>query len=68
MRRHVDLRVAESLDDVFTALRGGTFGRELWRPLAAFLFALLLAEPFLARWIATQRRTGERIDIEFGET
>ncbi|MGI6496027.1 MAG: BatA domain-containing protein [Kiritimatiellia bacterium] len=68
VRRHVDLRVAESLDDVFTALRGGTFGRELWRPLAAFLFALLLAEPFLARWIATQRRTGERIDIEFGET
>jgi hypothetical protein len=56
--RQADIMQTESFDDLQRALRGKTFGRELWRiPAMAFLILLIL-ECILTRWIAIQRRTG----------
>ncbi len=57
--RLADVTVAQSLDDLLKALVGKTFGRELWRIPAMVLFALLLLEAVLTRWICIQRKTGE---------
>ena len=62
---HVDFRAAASVDDLLSALRGASFGREMWRPLAALLLLFLVAEPFIARWISIRRRSGEEIGVEF---
>jgi hypothetical protein len=60
--RQADVTVARSFEDLQKALRGKTFGRELWRILALTLFVLLLAEPVLTRWIFVQRTKGEGND------
>ncbi len=57
--RLADVTVAHSFDDLLKALVGKTFGRELWRIPALLLFALLLLETVLTRWICIQRKTGE---------
>lgn len=57
-RRMESITLTESFDDLQRALRGQTFGRELWRIPAIVLLVLLLAECLLTRWIAVQRRTG----------
>jgi hypothetical protein len=57
--RLADITVAHSLDDLLKALVGKTFGRELWRIPAMVLFALLILEAVLTRWICIQRKTGE---------
>jgi hypothetical protein len=57
--RQADVTVARSFEDLQKALRGKTFGRELWRIPALALFALLILEPALTRWIFVQRQTGE---------
>ena len=53
--RQMDITVAQSFDDLQKALLGKTFGRELWRIPALILFALLILEPALTRWIFKQR-------------
>ena len=59
LARLADITVAHSLDDLLKALVGKTFGRELWRIPALVLFALLILEAVLTRWICIQRKTGE---------
>ena len=56
--RQADVMQTESFDDLQRALRGKTFGRELWRIPAVALLILLILECILTRWIAVQRRTG----------
>ena len=55
--RHADVTVAHSFEDLQKALLGKTFGRELWRIPALVLFALLILETVLTRWICIQRKT-----------
>ena len=57
--RLADVTVAHSFDDLQKALRGKTFGRELWRIPAMMLFVLLILEVVLTRWICIQRKTGD---------
>ena len=57
--RQADVTVAHSFEDLQKALLGKTFGRELWRIPALVLFALLILETVLTRWICIQRKTGE---------
>jgi len=57
--RLADVTVAHSFEDLQKALRGKTFGRELWRIPAMMLFALLILEVVLTRWICIQRKTGD---------
>jgi hypothetical protein len=59
--RQTDVTVAHSFEDLQKALIGKTFGRELWRIPAMILFALLILETVLTRWICIQRKTGESI-------
>ena len=59
--RQSDIMQTDSFEDLQRALRGKTFGRELWRIPAIALLFLLLLECFLTRWIAIQRRTGEGV-------
>jgi len=59
--RQADVTVAHSFEDLQKALLGKTFGRELWRIPALVLFALLILETVLTRWICIQRKTGESI-------
>ncbi len=65
IQAHVDFRVAASVDDLLSALRGASFGREMWRPLAALLLLFLVAEPFITRWVAIRRHSGEDLSVEF---
>jgi hypothetical protein len=67
VRRQVGLLVAKSVEDLLQVLSGKAFGEELWRPLAAAALALLLAEVLLTRWIASRRRTGESVKVDFEE-
>jgi len=55
--RQADITVAHSFEDLQKALVGKTFGRELWRIPALVLFALLILEAVLTRWICIQRGT-----------
>ena len=59
--RQADITVAHSFEDLQKALIGKTFGRELWRIPALLLFALLILEALLTRWICIQRKTGENV-------
>ena len=59
--RQTDLTLAHSFEDLQKALVGKTFGRELWRMLALVLFALLVLETVLTRWICIQRKTEEAL-------
>lgn len=59
------LSVATKEEDVHSVIKGQAFGKEIWRILAIAAFIFLIAEVVLTRWIAIQRRTGEKIDVEF---
>ena len=67
VKKYVDLMEAESADNVLQVLAGKTFGQELWRHLAVGALLLVLIEILLTRWIATQRRFGQAIKVEFEE-
>jgi hypothetical protein len=49
------------------ALAGQSTGKELWRYLATGAFLLLLGEVALTRWIAHQRKTGQKVEVEFDD-
>ncbi len=59
LRQADNIMLVENYEDLQRALRGKTFGRELWRIPAVALLILLLLECALTRWIAVQRRIGE---------
>ena len=61
---YVQITQAIKDEDVIKAIDGESFGKEVWRMLAIFAFLFLVAEPFIARWIAKNRRTGDIIDTE----
>lgn len=61
---YVQITQAIKDEDVVKAIAGESFGKEVWRMLAIFAFLFLVAEPFIARWIAKNRRTGDIIDTE----
>ena len=61
---YVQITQAIKDEDVIKAIAGESFGKEVWRMLAIFAFLFLVAEPFIARWIAKNRRTGDIIDTE----
>jgi hypothetical protein len=55
MRRHVDLFLPDSLDELVTALSGETPGQEWWKLLVLCVLLTLIAEIALTRWIAVHR-------------
>jgi len=61
---YVQIAQAIKDEDVIKAIAGESFGKEVWRMLAIFAFLFLVVEPFVARWIAKNRRTGDIIDTE----
>ena len=65
LTNYIILSVAHKEEDVLKAIHGQAFGKEIWRILAFAAFLFLIAEVILTRWIAIQRRTGEKIDVEF---
>lgn len=62
---YITLSVATKEEDVLKTIHGQSFGKEIWRILAIAAFIFIIAEVVLTRWIAIQRRTGEKIDVEF---
>jgi hypothetical protein len=60
IRQYVDLATATKAEDMAKAVGGQSFGSEIWRMLAYATLLLLIAEIFLTRWIALQRKTGEQ--------
>ncbi len=67
VRKHVDLLLPASVDDVLGVLQGKGFGREIWKWLAIPALLLMILESFLARWVSKSRRTAEDVRVEFGE-
>ena len=65
LTNYIILSVATKEEDVHKAIMGQAFGKEIWRILAIAAFLFLIAEVILTRWIAIQRRTGEKIDVDF---
>ena len=65
MSRYIEVLQPASTKDVHTILAGRSYGRELWKILAVGVLFLLVFEIALARWIATNRRTGRQEVIEF---
>ncbi len=65
IRPYLDFMVADNSEDAVRVLTGQAFGRELWRILAVAAVLLVVAETALTRWIAIQRRVGEKDPVEF---
>lgn len=65
VRAFINLALATKAEEVHKALIGETFGKEIWRILAYAVLVLLILEIVLTRWIAIQRRTGEKEEISF---
>jgi len=61
---YIQITQALKEDDVVNAIRGQSFGKEVWRLLACVALLFLVAEPAVARWIAINRRTGDILDTE----
>jgi hypothetical protein len=55
LMRQTDIAFAQNDEDMAKSLEGKTFGRELWRIPALLLFALLILECFITRWVDAQR-------------
>ncbi len=68
VRKHIDLLQPGSVADMLGVLQGKGFGREIWKWLAIPALLLLILESMLARWVSKNRRAGEEIKVEFGET
>jgi len=66
--RFIDVLQPSSTEDIHTILAGRNYGQELWRPLALAVFALLILEIALSRWIATTRKTGSQEVVEFASS
>jgi hypothetical protein len=67
LARRVDLVRAQSVDELTSAVAGGTPGQELWRYILPVAAVVLLAEIALTRWIALRRRTHTARSVRFGE-
>ena len=65
LMKYISLSTATKEEDVFSTLKGQSFGKEVWRILAIAVFLFLIAEVALTRWISIQRRTGEEENIDF---
>ena len=64
LREFVDLVTATKAEDLQKAVGGKSFGSEIWRMLAYAALLLLIAEIFLTRWIAIQRKSGEQEAVD----
>jgi len=62
---HVKFFRPESTDQLVAILVGDVPGQELWKYLATAALAVLLAESFLTRWIALQRKTASTQTVGF---
>ena len=65
LREYVSIQGATEDDHILKALRGESFGKEIWRTLATIALLLFFLEIALTRWIAIQRKTGEQQAINF---
>lgn len=62
---HVKFSRPKSREQLVAVLVGDVPGQELWKYLAAGALAVLLAEAFLTRWIALQRKTASTQTVGF---
>ncbi len=67
IRRYLLWQEALNPEQLISAVEGARFGRELWRPIALTLLALLLVEIAVCRWIAIRRQMGETLKVDFQE-
>ncbi len=65
--RRVPITFADKDEYLVSLVVGTVPGREIWKQLATFALAVLLAEVALARWITLSRKTGQVEEVEFGE-
>ena len=65
VRREIDLIELGSGGDILAALRGGGFGREIWKILALAALGLFFLEGILGRWVSKSRKAGEEVKVEF---
>jgi hypothetical protein len=63
--QYVDLRQAESLDQLVAAIQGQRNGTELWPYLVGLALALLLLELLAGRWVARRRKLGQAESVLF---
>jgi len=66
MRRHADILLPTTVEDVLAVLQGKGFGREIWKLLAVAALVLFLLESVLARWVSKSRGAAGSIEVDFG--
>jgi len=64
---YVNLRQADTYDELIAAISGGIPGEELWRWLALAALLAIVAEIALTRWIAMRRKSHVDEQVEFGD-
>ncbi len=62
----VPFQHVQSTDELVASIAGGVPGEELWRQLVLAALAVLVAEIFVARWIAIRRRLHAAGSVRFG--
>jgi len=67
LREHIDILETHDLNEIEKILSGAATGREFWDMLIIGAFFLLMTELILTRWIALQRKTGEKIGIDVND-
>ncbi|MCW1912515.1 PA14 domain-containing protein [Luteolibacter sp. GHJ8] len=67
IRKHADLLLPASVEDILGVLQGKGFGREIWKLLAIAAFILFLLESVFARWVSRSRRMAEDVRVSFGD-
>ena len=63
--RQLDYFRSSSSEQMVAAIIGDIPGHELWKYLAMIAVVILVAESYIARWIARQRKTGITETVEF---
>ncbi|MFP6649157.1 MAG: hypothetical protein VB817_06835, partial [Pirellulaceae bacterium] len=63
--RNVDYFAAANDQELIAAVVDEVPGHELWKYLAVAALLILLAECFVTRWIARQRKIGAEETVEF---
>ena len=63
--KYLDYQTVENMEQLVAVIMGNIPGHELWKYLAIAAVLIILAESFVSRWIAQQRKLGTVQEVEF---
>ncbi|MGB6045297.1 MAG: BatA domain-containing protein [Pirellulales bacterium] len=64
-QQYTNFFLADSSENMIAAVKGDIPGNELWKIMACGALLVVIAESFVARWIAVNRKTGSADTVSF---